>query len=73
VVSDIDGGSAAEDAGLVAGDVVVAINQQPVHTPEEAAQKLQQAANSSNKNALLLVDRQGVTQYLGVRLGHNQG
>jgi serine protease Do len=73
VVSDIDGGSAAEEAGLVAGDVVVAINQQPVHTPEEAAQKLQQAANSSNKNALLLVDRQGVTQYLGIRLGRNQG
>jgi serine protease Do len=73
VVTRVDSGSAAEDVGLTQGDVVVAINQQPVHTPEEAAAKLNQAAHSSKKTALLLLDRHGVTQYVGMSLGANQG
>ncbi len=73
VVTKVDGGSAAEDVGLTEGDVVVAINQQPVHTPEEAAAKLEQAARSAKKTALLLLDRHGVTQYVGMSLASNQG
>jgi serine protease Do len=73
VVTKVDGGSAAEDVGLTEGDVVVAINQQPVHTPEEAAAKLEQAAKSPKKTALLLLNRHGVTQYVGMSLGSNQG
>ncbi|HEY3910423.1 MAG TPA: DegQ family serine endoprotease [Stellaceae bacterium] len=73
VVTKIDSGSAAEDVGLSEGDVVLAINQQPVHTPQEAAAKLRQAAQSPKKTALLLLDRHGVTQYVGMTLGASQG
>jgi hypothetical protein len=52
---------------------VVAIDQQPVKTPQEAAAKLKEAASSPKKSALLLLNRRGVTQYVGVNLSANQG
>jgi serine protease Do len=73
VVTGVDNGSAADDVGLTTGDVIVSIDQQPVHSPEDAAAKLRAAAHSAKKSALLLLDRHGVTQYVGVNLGANQG
>jgi serine protease Do len=69
----VDPGSAADDVGLSAGDVVVAIDQQPVKSPGEAAAKLKEIAASPKKSALLLLDRHGVTQYVGVTPSENQG
>ena len=73
VVTSVDSGSAAEDVGLSEGDIVVAIDQQPVNTPQEAAEKLKEVSTSSKKSALLLLNRHGVTQYVGVNLGENNG
>jgi serine protease Do len=72
VVAGVDSGSPAEDVGLTEGDVVMAINQQPVHTPEQAAQKLHEAARSSKRSALLLLNRHGVTEYVGLRLDNKK-
>jgi hypothetical protein len=44
-----------------------------VRTPQEAADRLKEIANAPNKTALLLLNRHGVTQYLGVEIGKNQG
>ena len=73
VITGVDDGSTADALGLMRGDVVVSINQEPVNTPQEAAQKLKQIADSPQKNALLLLNRHGVTQYVGVDLGKHQG
>ena len=73
VVERVDSGSPADDAGLSGGDVLVAVNQHPVNTPEEATGKLKEIAASSKKNALLLLNRHGVTQYVGVSLGDYRG
>ena len=73
VVTRVDNGSAAQDVGLSEGDVLVTIDQQAVNTPEEAAEKLKEVANSPKKSALLLLNRHGVTQYVGVNLGGNNG
>jgi serine protease Do len=73
VVTRVDSGSAADDVGLSEGDVLVAIDQQPVNTPQEAAEKLNEAAASPKKSALLLLNRHGVTQYVGVSLGGDRG
>jgi serine protease Do len=73
VVTRVANGSAADDVGLTDGDVIMSINQQPVRTPEDAAAKLRDAAHSSKKSALLLLDRHGVTQYVGINLDGNQG
>lgn len=73
LIARVDPGSAADDVGLNQGDIVTAIDQQPVKTPQEAAAKLKEIAASPNKSALLLLNRHGVTQYVGVNLGGNQG
>jgi serine protease Do len=73
VITKVDDGSAADALGLARGDVVMSIDQQGVATPQEAAQKLKDIANSPRKSALLLLNRHGVTQYVGLDLGKNEG
>jgi serine protease Do len=73
VITQVDNGSIADNLGLSRGDIIMSINQQPIRSPQEAADKLKDIANSPNKSALLLLNRHGVTQYLGVELGKNQG
>jgi serine protease Do len=73
VVTSVDDGSAADALGLSRGDVVLSIDQQPVASPQDAAQKLKEAASSPRKSALLLLNRHGVTQYVGLDLGKNEG
>jgi serine protease Do len=73
VISAIDSTGTARSLGLSRGDVVVSINQVPVHSPAEAAQQLKEIAKSPKKTALLLLNRHGVTQYVGVNLGKDQG
>jgi hypothetical protein len=46
----------------------MSINQKPLDSPKQAADELHDIANSPHKNALLLLNRHGVTQYLGVEL-----
>jgi serine protease Do len=72
-ITHVDPGSVADDVGISTGDVVVAIDRQPVRTPQEAAEKLKEIAASPKKSALMLLNRRGVTQYVGVTLGGNQG
>ena len=73
LISGVDDNSPAEAIGLRRGDVLVSINQQPVRTPQEAAEKLKEIAKSPQKNVLLLLNRHGVTQYVGVNLGKGAG
>jgi serine protease Do len=73
VITRVDDGSTADALGLARGDVVISINQQAVGTPQEAAQKLKEIANSPRKSALLLLNRHGVTQYVGLDLSKNEG
>jgi serine protease Do len=73
VITAVDDGSAADAVGLRRGDVLVSINQQPVSAPEQAAQKLREIAKSPQKTALLLLNRHGVSQYVGIDIGKNEG
>jgi serine protease Do len=73
VISAIDSTGTARSLGLSRGDVVVSINQLAVHSPAEAAQQLKEIAKSPKKTALLLLNRHGVTQYVGVTLGKDEG
>ena len=73
VITRIDSGSFADTLGLSRGDVLVSINQQPVRSPADAAQHLNEIAKSPKKSALLLLNRHGVTQYVGVKIGGDAG
>ena len=72
-ITGIESGSPADSFGVARGDVLVSINQEPVSNPEEAAEKLSSIARSPQKNALLLVNRNGVARYVGVTLGKGAG
>jgi serine protease Do len=58
---------AADD--LEPGDVVVSIDKHPVHSPSEAATKLQRAAKGGRKAILLLINRDGTERYVGLPTG----
>ena len=58
--------------GQIGSDAYVSVNVGS-GTPQEAAEKLKQVAASPKKSALLLLNRHGVTQYVGVSLGGNSG
>jgi serine protease Do len=73
VITGIDRASSPDIRGLSRGDVLMSVNQEPVRSPEEAAGKLREAAKSPQKGALLLLNRRGVTQYVGVKLGKDEG
>jgi serine protease Do len=73
VITRVEDGSVGDTIGLAAGDIVVSIDQKPVKSPREAVDRLNEIAQSPQKNALLLLDRHGVTQYVGVTLGKNAG
>jgi serine protease Do len=73
VITGIDSGSFADTLGLSRGDVLVSIDQQPVRSPASAAQQLKELASAPKKTALLLLNRRGVTQYVGVKLSKDEG
>ncbi|MFC4486086.1 DegQ family serine endoprotease [Tepidiphilus baoligensis] len=50
-------------AGLRPGDVIVAVNQQPVRTPEE----FRQAVNAAGNRFAVLVDRNGMRLFIAIR------
>ena len=68
MVTDTKEGSAAEDAGIQPNDVIEEVGGKPV-TSSAALTKLLKDAKAANKrHAVLLVWRDGTTQYIPLRL-----
>lgn len=64
VVTAITDDSPLTEVDLRPGDVIVAINQQPVTSPTEAVAKLREAESGQDKRLLLLVNRHGINEYI---------
>ena len=71
MVTDVAQDSPAAALGIEPGDVIESVDQQPVKTPQEAAQALQQA--SGKGNILLLLNRQGKSQFVGLQVTPHSG
>jgi len=61
VVTDVQDGSRADDAGLRRGDVIQQVNRQPIKNVEEFERAMKQAGD---KSTLLLVNRSGHTSFV---------
>jgi serine protease Do len=68
VITDVESGSAAEDAGLEPNDIVEEVNRKPVRSAASFAEQLNAAKNTGKQHAVLLVRRGDRTSYVPVRL-----
>ncbi|HUN48303.1 MAG TPA: PDZ domain-containing protein, partial [Stellaceae bacterium] len=73
LVRSISDASPFNEVDLRPGDVIVAVNQQPVTSPEEAASKLKAAMSGPDKRVLLLLNRHGSSEYVALSEAPNQG
>ncbi len=69
LVVEVESGSAAEQRGLNAGDVIVQAGRTPVTKPDELATIVREAADAERENVLLLVHRKGNQWFVAVEIG----
>lgn len=55
IITDVEGGSAAQDKGIQKGEVVVQIGQEPVETLADAEKQIAALKDQGRKNALLMI------------------
>ncbi|MBI4509428.1 MAG: DegQ family serine endoprotease [Deltaproteobacteria bacterium] len=60
VITEVDAGSLAEQAGLRPGDVILEVNRKPIVSPDD----VEQAARNSKGSLFLLVRRGSTTSYV---------
>ena len=54
-INEVEGGSAAQDKGIMPGEVVMQIGQEPVETLQDAESQINSLKQQGRKNALLMV------------------
>ena len=70
VVTQVEPGSAAAEAGLKTGDVIESINRQPVKNADDAVQL---TTNTASKQTLVRVWDNGGSRYIVVDESHTEG
>ncbi len=69
VITAVKDLSEAAEKGLLPGDVIVEINQQPVTQPDEIVGIIDSAAKNGRNSVLLLVNREGEVRFVAVKIG----
>ncbi len=67
VVTDVDPASAAYEKNVRAGDVIVAVQDQLVRTPDDLQRRVAADLKSGHHIEILLVNRSGALQYVALR------
>lgn len=73
VVTEVGERSSASERGIEAGDVIVEAGQEPVKTPDELNQRIQEAKDQGRKTVLMLVSRDGDLRYVPVPIEDKKG
>ncbi len=75
VVTQVAPDSPLAALGVQPDDVIEAINQHPVATPEEASHRFAEAAKEKgdNRSILLLLNRHGINQYVAMTVQQGNG
>ena len=67
-MTDVDPNGASADKNFRPGDIIVQVQSQSVHSPDDVNKLVDEGAKSGKKVALLLVSRGGDLTYVAVRL-----
>lgn len=68
VVMALEPGKEGELKGLVEGDVIVEVNQQPVTTPKHMQEALTQAKKEGRGSVLLLLNHEGEVRFVALKI-----
>jgi serine protease Do len=71
VVAQVQPGSAAEAAGIQAGDVIIGVGSKSVGSPEEAVRAIHAATKDKDGALALRIIRDGQTAFVAVTLNQN--
>ncbi|MDY0884280.1 DegQ family serine endoprotease [Dongia soli] len=71
VIVDVDPDGPAAEKDLRPGDVIVEVDQKAVETPKEVAARIKTAQDNGYRVVTLLVDRQGESQWIAVKIKKN--
>lgn len=66
VVAEVDNGSIAEERGIRAGDVIVAVNNSDVKTASDVAQVIDKASKDGRKAALFQIERDNQNRFIAL-------
>ncbi len=72
LISDVDPVSEAAKKGLMMGDVIVEVNQQPVNQAENVADIIEKAKANGRKSVLLLINNKGNMRFVALRIKHEE-
>lgn len=72
LITKVEPASAAEDAGLVAGEIIVEVNQKDVQKPKDVLDFIKEAKKNGRKNVMLLITRKGEPRYPSLRIEEEQ-
>ncbi|MEO3386271.1 DegQ family serine endoprotease [Mesorhizobium sp. CAU 1741] len=69
VVTEVEAGSAAEERGIAAGDVITEIAQEAVSSPDEVIDRIDALRDQGRRNALLMLSsKTGELRFVTVRM-----
>lgn len=72
VITEIERGSNPERKGIMAGDVIVEINQTPVSSPADILNSVKNARENNRESVLLLINQGGDVRFVGVKLSEEE-
>jgi serine protease Do len=68
LVVDVAPKSSAAEKGIRPGDIIMEISQEEIKTPQHVVDLLQKAEKENRKSALLLINRDGESRYISVKI-----
>ncbi|MEM7461893.1 MAG: DegQ family serine endoprotease [Pseudomonadota bacterium] len=69
LITAVAPGSHAEDKEIKAGEIIIEVGQEPVETPEEVVERVEELKDDGRKNALLMISsKAGEIRFVVVRI-----
>lgn len=68
LVVDVNPKSSAAEKGIRPGDIIIEISQEEVKSPQNVVDYLKKAEKEGRKSALLLINRDGESRYISIRI-----